>query len=112
VPSSYDNNDDKEASGKAAESDKLKYMWEEWDITFAFKIGNGPRAYGGAWAHCCRLDKSESLKCRYGLHDDEWFSDLYDSVEDFLYYHANNGAQKEADFRKDIRPLLATLILP
>lgn len=97
VPSQPNDNDDIEDNGGVAEGDELKYMWEEWDIAFASDVRVGPRAWGGAWALHCRLDESEPLKWRYGLHDEEWYSDVYDNVKYSLESRANNGTQKEAD---------------
>lgn len=112
VPNRPDDNEGNYTEGGLAEADELKFMWENWAIPFAFKLGFGPRGWGGCWALHCRLDKSEPLQWRHGLHNEEWYSDVYDSVEDFLEYHANDKEQKKADLLKAITLLTAHLVPP
>jgi hypothetical protein len=84
---------------------ELTYVWEDWEIAVAFRIGGGPRSWGGSYALYCRNDGNEQWKWRYGLHDEEWCSDIYDSVEEFLGFYAHFREQTEEDVKSGIRSL-------
>lgn len=87
---------------------QLTYTWEDWEIAVAIKIGGrGPRAGGGYALYCRREEASdEPFKWRYGLQDDDWGSDVYDSVEDFLGFYAHHMEQTEEEITREIRPLI------
>lgn len=89
----------------------LTYVWEDWEIAIAFKIGAGPRGWGGSFALYCRNEDNEQWKWRYGVHDEDWCSDIYDSVEEFLGFYAHFREQTEESVRKNIRSLKGTLRL-
>ncbi|SCO80552.1 uncharacterized protein FRV6_04765 [Fusarium oxysporum] len=36
------------------EHNQLTWLWEEWEIAIAFKIGGGPRGWGGSYALYCK----------------------------------------------------------
>jgi hypothetical protein len=56
----------------------------------------------------CNED-NEQQKWRYGVHDEDWRSDLYDSVEEFLNFYAHFNEQTEEGVWKDIRSLKGIL---
>jgi hypothetical protein len=87
----------------------LTYVWEDWEIAIAFKIGAGPRGWGGSFALYCRNEDNEQWKWRYGVHDEDWCGNLYDSVEEFLGFYAHFREQTEESVRKTIRSLKGTL---
>lgn len=87
---------------------QLTYTWEDWEIAVAFHIGgHGPRA-GGGYALYCRHEEAsdEPFKWRYGLQDETWGSDVYDSVENFLDFYAHHREQTEEEMTREIRPLI------
>jgi hypothetical protein len=90
---------------------ELTYIWEDWEIAIAFKIGGGPGGWGGSYALYCRNEDNEQWKWRYGVHDDDWGSDVYDSVEEFLGFYAHFREQTEERVRKGIRSLKGILRL-
>jgi hypothetical protein len=90
---------------------ELSDIWEDWEIAIAFKIGSGPRGWGGSYAIYCRNEDNEQWKWRYGVHDEDWRSDVYDSVEEFLGFYAHFRETTEERVRKDIRPLKGILRL-
>jgi hypothetical protein len=87
-------------------SNNLTGIWEEWEIALAVKIGSGPRSWGGSYVLYCRNDEYMEWKWRYGVHDDDWRSDVYDTLEAYLEFYAHFREQKEEKVRKDVRPLL------
>jgi hypothetical protein len=81
----------------------LTYVWEDWEIAIAVKIGGGgPREWGGSYALYCRNEGNKQWKWRYGIHDEEWGSDVYDSVEAFLDFYAHFREQTEEEARSEI----------
>jgi hypothetical protein len=50
---------------------ELTYIWEDWEIAIAFKIGGGPCSRGGSYALYCRNKDNEQWKWRYGVHDED-----------------------------------------
>jgi hypothetical protein len=88
---------------------ELTFTWEDWDIAVAFKIGGGPRSWGGSYALYCRHEENEQWKWRYGVHDGDWRSDVYDSVEEFLSFYAHFKEQTEEEVRKETNSLKAVL---
>ncbi|RFU30420.1 hypothetical protein B7463_g5901, partial [Scytalidium lignicola] len=95
--------------GEGAEYNELSDIWEDWEIAIAFKIGTGPRSWGGSYALYCRNEDKEQWKWRYGVHDEEWCSDVYDSVEEFLGFYTHFEEQTEERVRRDIRDLKGLL---
>ncbi|KAF5621668.1 hypothetical protein F25303_12231 [Fusarium sp. NRRL 25303] len=85
----------------------LTSIWEDWEIAIAFKIGSGPRSWGGTYALYCRNDDHEQWKWRYGVHDEEWYSDVYENVEDYLEFYTHFREQTEEELREDIPSLEA-----
>jgi hypothetical protein len=86
---------------------QLTDIWADWEIVVAFKIGGGPR-WGGSYALYCRCeeeDHDEPLKWRYGVHDEDWQSDIYDSVEEFLGFHAHFKEQTVQEVTRGMRSL-------
>ena len=81
----------------------LTFIWEDWEIIVAFKLGGGPRGWGGSWALYCRKEDNDEWKWRYGLHDEDWCSDVYNSVGEFLGFYAHFREQTEEELRKHIR---------
>ncbi|KAK5111609.1 hypothetical protein LTR85_011787 [Meristemomyces frigidus] len=64
-------------------------IWEDWEIAVAFRIGVGIRGWGGSYALFCRNEGHKQWRWRYGVHDEDWYSDVYDSVEEFLEFYAH-----------------------
>ncbi|KAH7182079.1 hypothetical protein DER46DRAFT_568657 [Fusarium sp. MPI-SDFR-AT-0072] len=89
------------------EHNQLTWLWEDWEIAIAFKIGGGPRGWGGSYALYCRNEDNEQWKWRYGLHDEEWYSDVYENVEEFLGFYAHFNEQTEEELENDITSLEA-----
>ncbi|KAF5965944.1 hypothetical protein FBULB1_11977 [Fusarium bulbicola] len=89
------------------EHNQLTGIWEDWKVSIAFKIGAGPRGWGGSYALYCRKEDKEPWKWRYGVHDEEWHSDVYDNVDDFLGFYAHFNEQTEEDLEDDITSLEA-----
>ncbi|KAF5577583.1 hypothetical protein FPCIR_12027 [Fusarium pseudocircinatum] len=87
------------------EHNQLTWLWEDWEIAVAFKIGGGPRGWGGSYALYCRNEGKKQWKWRYGVHDEEWYSDVYDNVEEFLGFYAHFNEQTEDDLKGDISSL-------
>jgi hypothetical protein len=96
---------------EGGEYNELSDIWEDWEIAVAFKIGGGPRSWGGSYALYCRNEDNEQWKWRYGVHDEDWRSDVYNSVEDFLSFYAHFRETTEEQVRRDIRPLKGLLRL-
>ncbi|KAF8866262.1 hypothetical protein BDZ45DRAFT_735544 [Acephala macrosclerotiorum] len=90
-------------------SNELTFIWEDWEIAVAFKVGGGPRSWGGSYALYCRHEENEQWKWRYGVHDEDWRSDVYDSVEEFLGFYAHFEEQTEEEVRKQTKSLRAVL---
>jgi hypothetical protein len=86
-------------------------IWADWEIAIAFKIGGGPRGWGGSYALYCRNEGNEQWKWRYGVHDEDWSSDVYDSVEEFLGFYAHFRETTEEQVRKNMRSLKGILRL-
>lgn len=89
------------------EQNQLTGLWEDWEIAIAFQIGGGPRGWGGSFALYCRSQDKKELKWRYGVHDEEWYSDVYEDVEEFLGFYAHFNEQTEEDLEDDITSLEA-----
>ncbi|PNP81448.1 hypothetical protein FNYG_05254 [Fusarium nygamai] len=89
------------------EYNQLTWLWEDWEIAVAFKIGGGPRGWGGSYALYCRNEDNKQWKWRYGVHDEDWYSDVYDNVEEFLGFYAHFNEQTEEDLLDDITSLEA-----
>ncbi|CZR64668.1 uncharacterized protein PAC_14566 [Phialocephala subalpina] len=68
------------------DSNELTFIWEDWDIAVAFKIGGGPRSWGGSYALYCRHEENKEWKWRYGVHDEDWRSHVYDSVDHHKHF--------------------------
>lgn len=99
--------------GEGGEGNELTDVWEDWEIAVAFKIGGGPRSWGGSYALYCRDDDgNEQWKWRYGVHDGDWCSEVYDGVEEFLAFYAHFNAQTEEEVKKDITGLNGLLGIP
>ncbi|CZR50145.1 uncharacterized protein PAC_00017 [Phialocephala subalpina] len=86
---------------------QLTDIWEDWEIAVVFNLGRGPRV-GGGYALYCRREAAndEAFKWRYGVQDEEWYSDVYDSIEEFLGFYAHFNEQTEQEIAGDIRPLI------
>jgi hypothetical protein len=86
---------------------QLTDIWADWEIAVAFKIGGGPR-WGGSYALYCRReeDHDEPLKWRYSVHDEDWQSDVYDSVEGFLGFYAHFKEQTVQEVTRGMRSLI------
>jgi hypothetical protein len=90
---------------------QLTGIWEEWEIAVASKIGGGPR-WGGSYALYCRRQEAsdEPFKWRYGVHDEDWRSEVYDSVEEFLGFYAHFKEQTEQEILRGMGPVTGTRI--
>ncbi|KAI6747649.1 hypothetical protein HG530_015757 [Fusarium avenaceum] len=88
-------------------SNELTFIWEEWQIAIAFKIGGGPRSWGGSYAIYCRKEDDEQWQWRYGVHDEDWYSDVYKNVEEFLGFYAHFTEQTEEELERSIPSLKA-----
>lgn len=97
VPVRYGEDGDEELWEKYAE---LTWIWTDWEVAVAFQFGRAPFT-GGSFALYCRKEGKE-WKWRYGIYDDDWCSDAYDSVEEFLDYYPHFREQTEEDVRKDV----------
>ncbi|KAM0080583.1 hypothetical protein ACKRZS_007243 [Fusarium odoratissimum] len=86
---------------------QLTWLWEEWEIATAFKIGGGPRGWGGSYALYCKNEGRDQWKWRYGVHDEEWYSDVYENVEGFLGFYTHFNEQTEEELEDDITSLSA-----
>ncbi|EXA54674.1 hypothetical protein FOVG_02085 [Fusarium oxysporum f. sp. pisi HDV247] len=89
------------------EHNQLTWLWEEWEIAIAFKIGGGPRGWGGSYALYCKSGDKEQWKWRYGVYDKEGYSDVYENVEGFLGFYAHINEQTEEELEDDITSLSA-----
>ncbi|KAI1018503.1 hypothetical protein LB503_005585 [Fusarium chuoi] len=89
------------------ERNQLTGLWEDWEIATVFKVGGGPRGWGGSFALYCRSEYKKEWKWRYGVHDEEWYSDVYEDVEEFLGFYAHFNEQTEEDLEDDITSLEA-----
>ncbi|KAG5771237.1 hypothetical protein H9Q72_002145 [Fusarium xylarioides] len=87
------------------EHNQLTWLWEDWEIAIAFKMGGGPCGWGGSFALYSRGEEKKERKWRYGVHDEEWYSDVYDNVEGFLGFYAHFNEQTEDDLKDDISSL-------
>lgn len=89
------------------EFNALSPAFEGWDISVGARIGDGPRAWGGGFVVFCRLPESDrdTWKWRYGMRDDTYSSELFDTVEEFLGFYAHFNAQTEEDDNIEIVPL-------
>jgi hypothetical protein len=86
-------------------------IWTDWEIAIAFRIGSGPRGWCGSYALYCRNKGNEQWKWRYGIHDEDWCSDVYNSVEEFLSFYAHFRETTEEQVRKSMRSLKGILRL-
>ncbi|KAF4943412.1 hypothetical protein FGADI_13439 [Fusarium gaditjirri] len=89
------------------EYNSLTSTWENWEVAVAFKIGSGPRSWGGTYALYCRNEDHKQWKWRYGVHDEEWYSDVYENVEHYLEFYTHFREQTEEELREDIPSLEA-----
>ncbi|KIL88464.1 hypothetical protein FAVG1_08544 [Fusarium avenaceum] len=89
-----------------SEYNELTYIWEEWHIAIAFKIGGGPRP-GGSYAIYCRKEDNEQWKWRYGVQDEDWYSDVYENVEEFLGFYTHFNEQTEEELKGIVLSLTA-----
>jgi hypothetical protein len=87
------------------ENDELG-VWEDWDIAVAVKIGEGPRGWGGSFALYCRESSDKAWSWRYGVHDEDWRSDIYDTLGAYLDFYAHFREPSEEDARAAVRPLM------
>ncbi|KAF5542354.1 hypothetical protein FPHYL_11538 [Fusarium phyllophilum] len=87
------------------EHNQLTGLWKDWEIAIVFKIGGGPRGWGGSYALYCRNEDNDQWKWRYGVHDGEWCSDVYRNVEEFLDFYAHFNEQTKEDLKDDISGL-------
>ncbi|KAF5604787.1 hypothetical protein FPANT_1380 [Fusarium pseudoanthophilum] len=94
-------------SDAAGDHNQLTGLWEDWEIAIVFKIGGGPRGWGGSYALYSRNEENEQWKWRYGVHDEEWCSDVYDNVEGFLGFYAHFNEQTEEGLLDNITSLEA-----
>ena len=85
---------------------QLTWLWEEQEIAIAFKIGGGPCGWGGSYALYCKNGR-EQWKQRYGVHDEEWYSDVYENVEGFFGFYVHFNKQTEEELEDDITSLSA-----
>ena len=81
---------------------KITYSWEDWEIAIAVKIGGGNISNGGSYALYCRNEDNKQWMWRYGIYDEDWYSDVFDSVKEFLGFYAHFREQTEEEVRKDI----------
>lgn len=91
--------------GETEEVNELTWLWEEWEIAIAFKIGAGSRSWGGSYALYCRNEGHERWKWRYGVHDEDWYSDVYENVDEFLEFYAHFNEQTAEQLKRDITSL-------
>ncbi|KAL5617633.1 hypothetical protein FOBRF1_006381 [Fusarium oxysporum] len=89
------------------EHSQLTWLWEEWEIAIAFKIGGGPRGWGGSYALYYKNEYREQWKWRYGVHDEEWYSDVCENVEGLFGFYAHFNEQPEEELEDDITSLSA-----
>ena len=87
-------------------------FWPDWEIAIRFRIGSGPRGWGGSCALYCRNEGNKQWKWRYGIHDEDWCSDVYDSVEEFLGFYAHFRETTQEQVKKSTRSLKGLLRLP
>ncbi|KAL7897586.1 hypothetical protein HDV63DRAFT_367775 [Trichoderma sp. SZMC 28014] len=76
--------------------DVLLGVWQDWEIAVAFQIGKSEFALAGTCAIYCRHtedDDNKEWKWRYGIFDEDWHSDMYNSVEEFLVFYAHHKEQ-------------------
>lgn len=85
--------DDEDGDG---EPTSLDLLWEDWEIGVAVKIGDGCSiSNGGSYALWCRAGDADEWKWRYAVHDGEWCSNVYGSLEEYLEFFARFGEQSE-----------------
>lgn len=87
------------------EDNAFMCMWEEWEIAVAVKIGDGPRDWGGSYVLYCRNESREEWAWRYGVHDETWCSELFDTVEEYLDFYSHHREQAEDEVKGDVRDL-------
>lgn len=81
-------------------------LWEDWEIAIACKLGAGLRSLSGGLTLFCRKPSAGlDWQWRYGLYDEGWCSEMYNSIEDFLAWYAHHNEQTAEQVRKVIRPL-------
>ncbi|KAH7409725.1 hypothetical protein BKA64DRAFT_665687 [Cadophora sp. MPI-SDFR-AT-0126] len=91
------------------EDDPWMELWPEWEIAVAFQIGGGPHEWCGSYALYCRNGDQGQWGWRYGLHDNDWCSDVYGSVEDFLAFYSHYRETSEEWVRKNFRTVKGVL---
>ncbi|KJX99030.1 hypothetical protein TI39_contig377g00016 [Zymoseptoria brevis] len=81
---------------EVAEPTEIDYLWEEWNVSVAIKIGDGCSiSNGGSFALYCREAEAGEWKWRYAVHDGQWCSDVYETLEEYLEFYAHFGEQSE-----------------
>ncbi|KAK0124753.1 hypothetical protein ONS96_008635 [Cadophora gregata f. sp. sojae] len=91
------------------EPDPWTELWPEWEITVAFQVGGGPHEWCGSYALYCQGGGKEQWGWRYGLHDNDWCSDLYDTVEEFLAFYSHYEETTEEWVKKNFRSVKGVL---
>lgn len=90
------------------EFNALSLMWDEWEVSVGARLGDGEIAWNGGYVIYSR-HKSDSergeWRWRYGVKDDDFGSELYDTVEDFLGWYAFCGKQSEEDDNIETHPI-------
>lgn len=81
-------------------------LWRDWDITIACRLGTGLRGFsGGVTLYCRKESASLDWQWRYGIYDEGWCSDVYNTIEEFLTWYAHYHEQTAEEVADDIRPL-------
>jgi len=102
VPVRYNENEKYDPRSES-QCNPLRFLWEDWEIAVAFQIGEAPWPGGSFALYCRKEDSAKQWKWRYGLHDDGWYSDVYDSVEHFLDYYAHFREQTTEEVLEYVR---------
>lgn len=102
VPVRYIKNEKYDAHAESPYN-QLTWVWEDWEIAVAFQIGQAPFTGGSFALYCRKEDSAKQWKWRYGIHDGDWCSDVYDSVEDFLDYYAHFREQTTEEVLEYVR---------
>jgi len=63
----------------------------------------------GSYALCCRNGEQHQWGWRYWIHDNEWCSEVYDSVEEFLTFYIHYRETSEEFVRRNFRRIKAVL---
>lgn len=88
------------------QGDELDIVWEEWDIAVAVKLGQGGMSASAMLAIFCKFceegSKESTWQWRFGVCDEDWSSQLYVGVEEFLAWFAEYEEQTEKDVEEDL----------